>query len=67
MHMPFLALEIGFELLALFVIREPSRRLGREMISEQLAVFRIADGRIVSVVGYYDSAEFRRLFWEDGV
>jgi ketosteroid isomerase-like protein len=52
---------------ALFVIREPSRRLGREMISEQLAVFRIADGRIVSVVGYYDSAEFRRLFWEDGV
>jgi ketosteroid isomerase-like protein len=37
------------------------------MISEQLAVFRIADGRIVSVVGYYDSAEFRRLFWEDGV
>ncbi len=49
-----------------FVVREYSPRLGRDMISEQLAIFRVADGRIVSVVGYYDSAEFRRVFWDEG-
>jgi ketosteroid isomerase-like protein len=48
-----------------FVVREYSPRLGRDMISEQLAIFRVADGRIVSIVGYYDSAEFRRVFWEE--
>ena len=48
-----------------FVVREPSSRFGRELISEQLAVVRVAAGRIVNVVAYYDSAEFRRLFWED--
>jgi ketosteroid isomerase-like protein len=50
-----------------FIVREPSRRLGRDLISEQLCVFRIAGDKIVSIVGYYDSAEFRRLFWEEGV
>jgi len=49
-----------------FVVREFSQRLGRDLISEQLAVFSVADGRIISIVGYYDSAEFRRVFWEEG-
>jgi ketosteroid isomerase-like protein len=48
-----------------FVVREFSPRLGRELISEQLAVFRVAGDKIISVVSYYDSAEFRRLFWEE--
>jgi ketosteroid isomerase-like protein len=47
-----------------FVVREFSLRMGRELISEQIAVFRVANDKIVSVVAYYDSAEFRRLFWE---
>jgi ketosteroid isomerase-like protein len=49
-----------------FVIREYAAHLGRELISEQVAIVRASDGRIVSVVGYYDAAEFRRLFWEEG-
>lgn len=49
-----------------FVIREFSPRLARELISEQVAIFRIADGKIVSIVGYYDTTEFRRAFWEEG-
>src|SRR4051794_8886077 len=49
-----------------FVVREFSQRMGRDLISEQLAVFRVADGKIISVVGYYDSGEFRRVFWEEG-
>jgi len=48
-----------------FVIREFSSRLGRDLISEQVAIMRVADGRIVSVVGYYDAAEFRKVFWEE--
>jgi ketosteroid isomerase-like protein len=48
-----------------FVIREFSQRLGRELISEQIAVFRVAGEKIVSIVGYFDTAEFRRLFWEE--
>ena len=48
-----------------FVIREYSSRLGRDLISEQVAIFRLADNKIVSVVGYYDSNEFRRVFWEE--
>jgi ketosteroid isomerase-like protein len=48
-----------------FVVREYSPRLGRELISEQIAVFRVANDKIVSIVGYYDTAEFRRLFWEE--
>lgn len=47
------------------VVREYSRRLGRELISEQMAVVRTASGKIVSLVGYYDSAEFHRLFWDE--
>ena len=47
-------------------MREFSPRLGRELISEQLAVFRVADGKIISIVGYYDTAEFRRVFWDQG-
>src|SRR5690606_5608141 len=42
-----------------FVIREYSARQGRELISEQLAVIRVSGGKIVSMVGYYDSAEFQ--------
>lgn len=48
-----------------FVIREWVPRLGRERISEQVALIRSSAGKIVSIVGYYDSAEFRRLFWEE--
>lgn len=50
-----------------FVVREFAPHLGRELISEQVAIFRANEGRIVHVVGYYDSAEFRRLFWEEGM
>jgi ketosteroid isomerase-like protein len=47
-----------------FVIREYAPHLGRELISEQVAIVRGSEGRIVNVVGYYDSAEFRRQFWD---
>lgn len=50
-----------------FVIREYGPHLGRELISEQLVVVRASEGQIVSLVGYYDSAEFHRLFWDDGM
>lgn len=50
-----------------FLVREYAPHLGRELISEQMAVFRCSDGRIVSIVGYYDSAEFQRLFWDDAM
>jgi ketosteroid isomerase-like protein len=49
-----------------FIIREYAPQLGRELMSEQVAIVRAADGRIVSIVGYYDTAEFRRLFWDEG-
>ena len=49
-----------------FTVREYAANLGRELISEQIAIFRSAESRIVSIVGYYDSTEFRRLFWEEG-
>jgi len=49
-----------------FVIREYAAQLGRELISEQVAIVRASDGRIVNVVGYYDAEEFRRTFWEEG-
>ena len=48
-----------------FVVREYSSRLGRDLISEQVAIFRVSDGKIVSVVGYYDSTEFRKVFWDE--
>jgi len=47
-----------------FVIREYSARQGRELISEQILVIRVTGGKIVSMVGYYDSSEFHRVFWE---
>lgn len=47
-----------------FVIREYSARQGRERISEQVAIIRVSGGKIVSIVGYYDSIEFQRVFWE---
>jgi len=50
-----------------FVIREYAAHLGRELISEQVAIVRASDGRIVNDVGYYDAAEFQRLFWDEGV
>ncbi len=50
-----------------FIVREYAPQLGRELISEQVAIVRAADGRIVNLVGYYDSAEFRRLFWDEGI
>lgn len=48
-----------------FVVREFSTRLGRDLLSEQVAIIRVAQGRIVNIVGYYDSSEFRRVFWEE--
>ena len=48
----------------MYVNREYSPRQGRERISEQLAVIRVSGGKIVSIVGYYDSGEFQRVFWE---
>lgn len=48
----------------MYVIREYSPRQGRERISEQMAVIRVSGGKIVSIVGYYDSSEFQRVFWE---
>lgn len=50
-----------------YIVREYAPHLGRELISEQLAVFRCSEGRIVSIVGYYDSSEFQRLFWDDAM
>ena len=50
-----------------FVVREYAPQLGRELLSEQVAIVRANDGRIVNVIGYYDSAEFRRLFWDESV
>ena len=49
-----------------YVIREYSARQNRELISEQVAMIRVTGGKIVSVVGYYDTAEFQRVFWESG-
>ena len=48
-----------------FVVREFSTRLGRDLLSEQVVIIRVAQGRIVNIVGYYDSSEFRRVFWEE--
>jgi hypothetical protein len=52
-----------------YVIREYSARQNRELISEQVAMIRVTGGKskIVSVVGYYDSIEFQRVFWDGGV
>jgi ketosteroid isomerase-like protein len=49
-----------------FTLREFASDLGRELISEQIAVFRANAGRITNIVGYYDAEEFRRQFWGEG-
>ncbi|MFN8593433.1 MAG: nuclear transport factor 2 family protein [Thermomicrobiales bacterium] len=49
----------------MFTLREFSPQLGRELISEQVAIVRASGGQIVSVVGFYDTDEFRRQFWFD--
>ena len=49
----------------LFTLREFAPHLGRELVSEQVAIMRASGGKITSVVGYYDSDEFRRQFWDD--
>jgi ketosteroid isomerase-like protein len=48
-----------------FTLREFATDLGRELISEQIAVFRTNAGRITSIVGYFDSMEFRNQFWSE--
>jgi ketosteroid isomerase-like protein len=49
-----------------FVVREYDPAHGRERISEQVAIVRAAAGKIIGIVGYYDSAEFHRVFWDEG-
>jgi ketosteroid isomerase-like protein len=49
-----------------FVIRELDPARGRERIAEQVALIRAAAGKIISIVGYYDSEEFHRVFWGEG-
>src|SRR5918994_5968924 len=49
-----------------FTLREFAPTLGRELLSEQMAVMRSSGGKITSIIGYYDSSEFREQFWSDG-
>lgn len=56
----------GERAVVMFTVREFAPQLGRELISEQVAVFRTSAGQITSVVGYYDSEEFHRQFWHEG-
>jgi ketosteroid isomerase-like protein len=56
----------GERAVVLFTVREFAPQLGRELISEQVAVFRTSGGQITNVVGYYDAEEFRRQFWQEG-
>lgn len=46
-----------------FTLREFASQLGRELLSEQVAIFRTTGGKITSVVGYYDTEDFRHQFW----
>jgi len=48
-----------------FTLREFASHLGRELLSEQVAIVRTNGGKITSIVGYYDSSEFREQFWSD--
>lgn len=50
-----------------FTLREFAPTIGRELLSEQMAVMRTSGGKITSVVGYYDAEEFRGQFWSDSV
>lgn len=56
----------GERAVVLFTIREFAPHIGRELLSEQAAVFRTSGGQITSIVGYYDAEEFRRQFWQEG-
>jgi ketosteroid isomerase-like protein len=49
-----------------FTLREFATHLGQELVSEQVAIVRTNGGKITSIVGYYDSTEFRQQFWGDG-
>src|SRR5918997_429886 len=49
-----------------FTLREFAAHVGRELLSEQAAIVRTNAGKITSVVGYYDSGEFRAQFWSAG-
>lgn len=46
-----------------YIFREYDAGLDRQRIAEQIAIVRSSSGRIVSIVGYYDSEEFHRVFW----
>lgn len=48
-----------------FVVREYSPALDQDLIAEQVVIVRAANGLLVNLVGYYDTAEFRRVFWDD--
>ncbi len=48
-----------------FTLREFAGDLGRELLSEQVAIFRTSGGKITSIVGYYDTDEFRGQFWNE--
>lgn len=48
----------------LFTLREFAATVGRELLSEQIAVVRASAGKITSIVGYYDAEEFRGQFWD---
>jgi ketosteroid isomerase-like protein len=50
-----------------FTLREFAATLGRELLSEQMAVMRTSGGKITSIVGYYDAEEFRSQFWSDSI
>src|SRR5919107_225190 len=49
-----------------FTLLEFASHLSRELLSEQVAIVRSNAGKITSIVGYYDSSEFREQFWSDG-
>src|ERR687898_821836 len=48
-----------------FTLREFASHLGRELLPEQVDIIRTNGGKITSIVGYYDSSEFREQFWSD--
>ena len=49
-----------------FVVREHDPGRGRERMSEQIALIRASAGKIIGIVGFYDSAEFHHVFWDEG-
>ena len=48
-----------------YIFREYDAAHDRQRIAEQMAVIRVSVGKIVSIVGYYDSEEFHRTFWDE--